>query len=245
MRTFRDKNTHLRTRKWAQTWAQLTTHFQLGSEVGRRKAPSPVTWQELFHSWDPARLTGGIPMPSEVAFTDIRMRPPLDTLRIGEGIIDWWPTALVATRRAALARDGISGVWWNSPKGTLHTAELLHACDGAPEAQAAVLIAASLWDKRHNLPETWRGDIFRLLEQMQRVIVYAPDGPFKQHDLSVWHHAMRDALPINSMGSDVAGCVRPRDYRDLVSIALLDAALATTAWTLVIVSHDERGLRKV
>jgi len=136
-------------------------------------------------------------------------------------------------------------VSWNTPKGTLHTAELLHDCDGKPEAQAAVLMAASLWDKRHGLPEAWYGDTYRLLQQIQLVIVYAADGPFQQHDLSVWHHAMRNALPMNIMGSDFAECVRPRGYRDLVSIALLDATLATSAWTPVIVSHDDRGLRKV
>jgi hypothetical protein len=212
--------------------------------VSRRQGPPPVAWQELFRSWEVASLTGGIPMASAVTFTDIRVPSSRGALWPGEPVVDWWPTTQVANRRAAMAGEVMGGLW-TTRKGTLHTAELLHTCEGNPEAQAAVLIGASLWDKQHELPETWRGDTHALLQQMQRAIFYAPDGPFTQHNLSVWHQAMRSALPVNTMGDDLAGCVRPRDYGDLVSIALLDAALSTSTWTLVIVSHDDRGIRTV
>lgn len=211
----------------------------------RPETPPPCIWADLWASWDGGCAIGALPLEGGVTFTEILVRSPRSVLRLGERVIDWWPTAKVTQRRAALAQGGVLGVSWDTPKGTLPTAELLHACDGKPEAQAAVLIAASVWDKEHNLPETWRGDTYRLLQQIQLVIFYAADGLFQQHGLSVWHHAMRNALPINIMGCDFAECVRPRGYGDLVSIALLDATLATSAWTPVIVSHDDRGLRKV
>jgi hypothetical protein len=91
-------------------------------------------------------------MAAGVTFLDIRVRPPQNVPRNGEPVVDWWPTAQVAVRRALLVGE-VLGTVRATPKGTLHTAELLYACGGDPEAQAAVLMAASVWDKHRNLPE--------------------------------------------------------------------------------------------
>lgn len=139
----------------------------------RCDTPPPLTWQDLFSSWKIACMTSGLSMASEVTFQEILVRFPQGTLRIGEHLIDWWPTARVAEWRAVLARNGIPRVSWNIPKGTLHTANLLRACGSNSEAQAAVLIAASVWDKHNNLPTTWYGDTHTPLDQMRFVILRA------------------------------------------------------------------------
>jgi hypothetical protein len=137
------------------------------------------------------------------------------------------------------------GAYWNTPKGTLHTAELLRACNADPEAEAAVFIAASSWDKEKDLPESWRGACFRLLQQIQFITLYAEDSPFKRYGLALWHHAMRSALPINIVSDGLAECLRPRTYSDIVKVALIEAVLSTATWTPVVVSHHQHGLRSL
>jgi hypothetical protein len=207
--------------------------------------PPPFNWDDLLSSWRFGYSVGDPRLEGRVQFAEIPVQSPDGGLRIGENIIDWWPTAELAARRASLTSNGVLGPYWHTSKGTLHTAGLLHQCDGNTEAEAAVFIAASAWDKRRALPEAWAGDTFRLLEQIQYITLYSEDSAFARHGLAIWHHAMRDALPINIIRGGLGECMRPKTYREIIKIALLEAVLSTTNWTPVVVSHNQRGLRTV
>lgn len=205
----------------------------------------PFTWQDLFFAWTLTRSTHDYYVPASVRFTEILLPSHEGYLKIGSGIVDWWPAEQVSRRRSALSRGGSLGAYWRPRKGTLHTAELLYECKDNLELQVAVLIAASAWDKRNTLPYSWRGDVSRLLQQVLEVILDRPDSPFRQHHLPAWHHRMRDALPMTIINEEFAECTRPRNYKDFVHIAFIESILATTIWTLVLVSDDRRGLRPV
>ena len=190
-------------------------------------------------------MTLGFDAALPVRFREVPIPSLKNGAQIGSGIIDWWPTAEIPTRRVCLTRDGTFGAYWQTKKGTLHTAELLKACDDDPEMQAAVFMAASAWDKQNPLPEAWRGRIYRLLYNVLVAIAYDHGGPFKSHGLSAWHHAMRDALPVNMIGETFAESIILNDHTAFAHIAALEMALSTSLWTLVVVSNDEPGLRSI
>ncbi len=106
-------------------------------------------------------------------------------------------------------------------------------------------MAASAWDKQNPLPEAWRGQICRLLKNILVAIAYEQEGPFKSHGFFSWHHAMRDALPVNVIGETFAESIILNNYRAFAHIAALEMALSTNLWALVVVSHDGRGHRTI
>src|SRR5437773_64792 len=114
-------------------------------------------WTDIRSAWTVACMTTGIQLDKGIELTDILLTSPEDGRKIGTGIVDWWPAAELVARRAQLAKHGIMGANWSMRKGTVHTAELLLMSKGNSEAQAAVFIAASVWDKQKSLPEAWRG----------------------------------------------------------------------------------------
>jgi hypothetical protein len=198
-------------------------------------------WSELYSTWK--ILLMGTGWNQKVSFTPVLVSSPSGALRIGSEICDWWPPEDISNRRAALEGQGTMGVYWETKEGTSHTAELLYKWRDDSETQAAILIAASVWDKMNPLPDAWRGDIYRLAQDIFQLIAYDSQSPFKKRGLEVWHHAMRDALPVKIATKDFAEFSKPRQYGDFVYIAFLEATLSTSLWTLVVISHEERVLQ--
>jgi hypothetical protein len=163
-----------------------------------------------------------------------------DEDRIGSNIVDWWPTTKIAKRRDDFTRDGKSALayWAKQRQGTLHTAKLLYKCKDSPEHQAAVLIAASAWDKLHELPAAWNKNTFSLVNQIFLTVCRSPEGPFAQRQLPVWHYAMRGALPAKILDPYLDEGIRITAYREFVQLAIIEATLFTTIWSPVIVSHE-------
>lgn len=206
---------------------------------------SGFSWDNLHNAWTVACLSMDIPLDKGVSFTEILVPSPGDGRRIGVEIVDWWPVAEVNYRRSALAQHGVLASDWNTRKGTIHTAELLFQSQSNPEAQAAILLAASAWDKQHSPPEAWHGGVVKLLDQVLYAVIRMPESPFTQLEMAVWHNRMRGALPLNIVDWSFAQSMKPRTYRDFAHMAVIEAALSTSLWTLVVVSHDTRGLRSV
>jgi len=87
---------------------------------------------------------------------------------------------------------------------------------------------ASIWDKEKHLPDLWRGNTFQLLENL--FILIRQTFP----EISVWHHAARDALPI-SMGTYYPACefIKPQTYRHLIYLSAVEASVILANWQLV------------
>jgi hypothetical protein len=196
-------------------------------------------WSKLYSAW--RILSMGTGWNQKISFTPVLVSSPSGGLRIGTEICDWWPPDDISHRRTALEEQGTMGVYWETKKGTAHTAELLYKCKDDLETQAAIFMAASLWDNMNPLPAAWRGEIYHLAHDIFQLIAYDPQSPFKKHDLEIWHHAMRNALPANIATEDFAEFSKPQHYRDFVYIAFLEATLSTSLWTPVVVSHEERN----
>lgn len=193
------------------------------------------TWPDLYSAWKIQLLYSD--WNGSVTFTPLLVSSPPGGLRIGAEICDWWPTKEMAVRRAALEHSGTMGVYWRTNKGTCHTADLLYQHQADPEIQAGILLAASLWDKLKHPPLAWRGDIYRLVEAVFYTVTRDSDAPFEKHRIETWHHAMRDALPVEIVTDEFAEFSQPRAYSDLVYLAFLEATLSTSLWTTVVVSH--------
>ena len=200
-------------------------------------------WSELYLAWKLLSMSTG--WNQKVSFTPVLVSSPSGGLRIGSEICDWWPTLDIANRRLALEENGTMGVHWETKKGTLHTANLLYGCKDDPETQAAILIAASAWDKLNPLPAAWRGEIYSLVNDILQLITYDSQSPFNKRALTIWHHAMRDEFPVNMAIEEFAEFSKPRQYSDFVYIAFLETTLSTSLWTPVVVSHEERHLQNV
>ncbi len=194
-------------------------------------------WSDLYLHWNTLFLNKG--WKEKVSFTPILVTSPPGGLRIGTEICDWWPTNEISERQTSLEKDGTFGVNWESKKGTIHTAQLLYQCQDDPETQASILIAASAWDKLKPLPKAWRGDIFQLATDILNLITFDASSPFCKREFPRWHHAMREALPVNIATEEFARFSTPKKYQDLVYLAFLEATLSTSLWAPVIVSHAE------
>ena len=197
-------------------------------------------WPNIYSAWE--ILSMGTGWNKNFSFTQVLV--PLSTggLRIGSEICDWWETDDFANRCSALEERGVMGVYWETKKGTLHTAKLLYECKNDLETQVAILIAASVWDKMKPIPAVWQGDIYRLACNIFQLIAYDSQSPFKKHGLDVWHHNIRDALPVDIATDDFAEFCKPKTYSDFIYIAFLETILSTSLWKPVVVSHEERNL---
>lgn len=197
------------------------------------------SWADLYSEWEMFSMVTG--WKQEFPCTPILVSSPLDGRRIGHEIYDWWPTEDIPRRIASLEENGLMGVYWETKKGILQTAELLCKFKNDPEAQAAIFLAAAIWEMTHPLPEAWRGDISRLTGNMFNQIVSDPKSPFIKHSIYRWHHAMRSTIPESIVTDDFSEFCKPREYKDIVYIAFLEAKLSIASWTPVIVSHDENN----
>ncbi len=186
-----------------------------------------LEWSDLYLAWEILMETG---WNQGLSFTPLNYPP------YGKYQCDWWPTQEITERRAALDKRGAYGIYWTTGKGTLHTINLLYKSSSDPETQAAILVAASAWDTLNSLPTAWRGATYRLIEDIMLAIVFASQGPFREHALNPWHSAMRHALPVNIATEEFAEFSKPRRYSDFIHVAFVEAALSTSLWTPVVFS---------
>ncbi len=193
-----------------------------------------LDWSDIYKEWRIHTLHSD--WDGKVSLTPVMVSTPLAIRQIGSKICDWWPTAEIVTRRNAMEQFGIQGVTWQTNKGTFHTVELLHKCQDNPEAQAAILIAASVRDMLKSPPTAWRGNTYRLIESIWDVVMYGPQAPFSKFNLSVWYPTMRSAQPVNIVSEEFGEFCKPRNYQDFVYLAFLSASLSVSQWTPVIVS---------
>ncbi len=199
-------------------------------------------WSDIYLHWCIHSMD--MRWERKISFTPMLINSPKNGLQIGTDILDWWPTDRIAQRCDALEKHGRFGATWGTNKGTLHTVQLLYEQRSDEEVQAAILIAASMWDKLKSIPEAWHGDTFRLINGLLRLVVSDEGSPFYTLELPRWHHAMREALPVNIVTEEFAEFCKPQRYEDLVYIARLESTLGISTWTPVIVSHNETGSKE-
>jgi hypothetical protein len=182
--------------------------------------------------WRGCCLDLEVPLHKGIRIREVLVKSP-EHRPIGMRIIDYWPTAEIEERREALATHGPLGVNWKTLRGTQRTAEMLYDSRSQPEAQAAVMLAAFVMDQQRR--SILQSDRLRTIGMAARMAL-------QEHDVGGWHTHMRSALPLDVVKVNWAF----RELDDLVHLAVLNAALATSVWTPVVVSHDDRaGISKL
>jgi hypothetical protein len=180
-----------------------------------------VDWQHIYATWlDYMRELGS--QAEDLAPFD------LVQLNLSELVaeVDWWPRAERLERLDDLKRG--CGLYWETKRGTVYTAELLFTNRGSAERQAAILILASLDVKVKDVPDEWKGSNYRLMRGMTHTITEAfPDIP-------LWHHASRDALPI-TIGRYSPACnfIHPENENEMLYHFAVEASLSLGNWQLV------------
>jgi hypothetical protein len=84
-----------------------------------------LNWSQIRSSWEfecdqmacPLLNTGDL-------FLDVPISCD-ERLRIADEVIDWWPADEIQSRKTSLHNLGAQGIYWETKKGTLHTAQLL------------------------------------------------------------------------------------------------------------------------
>lgn len=135
------------------------------------------------------------------------------------GNVDWWPKSQLKERLNPPPRS----VWSSSMAGTIHTAELIWSSRGDVQRQQAILIAASLWDKKNGVPDHWRGSAFDLL----RGTFYTLTAELK---IDRWYHSCREALP---WSLNPVHLTTPHSVDDLLGIAAIEYAVIKANWQVV------------
>ena len=187
-----------------------------------KRTGKKLEWSHLYWSWKYACEALDSDLMNGVEFMQIE-RPGLPENLVE---LDWWPKNQIGERRDPRSTPGYI-ITWETKAGTLRTARLLWDAKDDLEKQHAVFILASLWDKEKDLPERWRGDIYRLVKDVQDVIL-------EKHPVPRWHHASRDALPLGVVRDYHAGrTIVPEDESGLMYVAALEAVLSYANWQLI------------
>jgi len=91
-------------------------------------------------------------------------------------------------------------------------------------------IGAALFDKRNRVPDSWRGETYRLVDTMYRTVL----SGLTNRGFREWHHASRDALPVSI--TDIWGleeAIRASNVEQVLAVIAVDTVIARTTWTVV------------
>ncbi len=144
-----------------------------------------------------------------------------ERLRIADEVIDWWPIDDIQSRQASLDRLGSRGVYWETKKGTLHTAQLLWEFRNDKTITSIIWLAAFLFNRLRVNP--WKAPA--ALRQLDEVVT----AEFRRLGLSAWHKMSRDAIPISTnLRLDVAS-----EYHEYIRLAMVEAWLSCVSWKLI------------
>lgn len=189
-------------------------------------------WDDLYRHWRTAwvitegGLDGAHPRLVDVAIP----RPARDTTTLAAPVIDWWPTADLAARGAALQEFGAGGATWPHRPGIGRTAGLLHEHAMDDEGLAAVWIAAFARD------QTPIAGPLGLTTTLDAVFVAAGHA-LRQRDRVLWHHATRLTLPATVMTPALSAVLAGQGPGLIVEFARLSALATMAHWTLVRVTR--------
>ncbi len=185
-----------------------------------------LNWEDIYGYWHHSLKDLEVPTDEMAPFQDIYVdHLPYYLSSIG---FDWRPKKEVQELAASLPKDYPYLLLWETKKGTLHTVQELYQNRGNVEKQSAIWIMASIWDKEKDLPDSWRGNTYQLLENL--FIMIRQTFP----EISVWHHAARSALPI-SIGRYYPACdfIHPQTYQHLIYLCALETSVILANWQLV------------
>jgi hypothetical protein len=174
------------------------------------------TWNTIFRVWrDECQRHDVKIQKNEILFVD----PPNEYYdRVGfwitrqkfDGKIDW--------RLVGISDD----------KGIQETINLLSWCE-TEEQVAAAWISATIQSMKKKLPRHWRGETYRIIEDMQLSIV----TQFESIDIGFrpWHHASKYTLPFHL---DYKLFAQIRDNYDLIDIIAIESMFNYSTYMLFI-----------
>jgi hypothetical protein len=184
-----------------------------------------VAWLDIYRSWKSIcenYLHSGIVGKTEILKVETPRYSPYGLCR---DHFEWWPKKDLEQYREDECADGI--IPGRSRPELLSTAYSLAEYQNDIEKQHAVYILASLWSKEKNLPEAWRGDVYRLLEEMIHATI-------SQHrEVYDWHFACTELLPINLLGYPGYRIIVPSDWHDIIYLVALESALNYANWQVI------------
>lgn len=200
------------------------------------------TWEEIHRQWKYICTDLFSPIINDIGIVDIPVKSCSSSRDTASVIIDWWPTSEVEKWGSQIQAGADAIVGYKLSKGTQHTMELLYELRNNPEGLAAVWIGASLKDKIDDFPETWRGVMSRVVQHIFHEALKKLD----KLNACRWHHAMRNALPIDlfrgwtyPIGEDY----KPSSFESLMSWVALESVMVRTTWTIVRIFDKDKVAR--
>ncbi|WP_289142190.1 hypothetical protein [uncultured Brevibacillus sp.] len=188
-------------------------------------------WNDLFNAWKYSCQQMNSSIVSYPNILEIKVASPGWDWQ-GNEHIDWWPNELLVKRRGAIEEQGIRGLylWEKTRVGTRTTAELLWNLRDDPEGMFKVWVGASMWDKEKDLPEFWRGKIYRMVKILSDEVLEQLRGK----NLFTWNHLSRGALPITVHDNWIINeALKPTNYEQLIGISSIESILTHANWTIV------------
>lgn len=184
-----------------------------------------ANWNDVYMRWQ--YLLSEIPLSLKNMFTFHEVTgysPPSQYPYEGIG---WWPNDEFGELESALADENVN---FGEPvnRGSLHTASMLSKNSSNLEAQSAIWIAGSVWNKRHALPKEWQGETHQLLSDIYMTI----QNEFPQ--LPMWHHTVRRTLPFSITDRLLRVEIKVGNKVDnLLYLIAIEAAVINGGWKLV------------
>jgi len=153
----------------------------------------PLTWERVFSKWQVQCDWINPSLKQPLEFLDVPISPP-DADNIAPVVIEWWKAEEIARKTEALNIHGLGAVrlWgnWGKKPAYLDTATMLWRYRGDLAATAAILIAASLWNKE---------DMFRAEKgtwpSACRQVMNAVLDFLGTKEIPVWHHKVPTPFP--------------------------------------------------
>jgi hypothetical protein len=185
-----------------------------------------MEWRDLYTAWNYTLEGLDAKADSLVRFQLAHIEVKNTETFDWNAMVDWWPKDARPERLNRL-KEGY-GFYWGTKKGTLHTADLLSQSKGNTERQAAILIMAAVHEKMSDLPEAWRGDRYRVLQNMWVTMIHTFT------DVEVWHHASRGALPVTIARYGIAAeFMNPDNAEQMICLFAIEACLSLSNWLLI------------
>ncbi len=113
-------------------------------------------------------------------------------------------------------------------KGTLYTAESLVGAKDNKEVLAAIWIYAFVKDQLDVLPESWRGNGYRILKKIADETLQI----LNNYSIS-WYHSMRKLLPEDYFGSLLDNIIID-DFSQVIDLAAISASLVNSHYLITL-----------
>lgn len=195
-----------------------------------------ITWERIWSHWKFISKQSYPELLNPIAFHHITFEHQGN---LGIYGYDWIESIKYEERIHMVTKDTHKFLWFGDSlhKGTLRTAENLVQAKGNLELQAAVWLYAVTQDFKHQLPDKWRGDGYRML----RSIEIAIDSVLRENNLE-WHFAMRQLMPRDYFTFYIIENLILEDVEQIIELAMIKASLTTAHYKIVLYDSVGKGV---